>query len=77
MLLFAALLIQAVLPFTGMSPGLSMAVLVAGTVLIAMAVGLVESLIARLAFRRVPLLLTIGFLFCLFPLLLTWMGGRL
>jgi hypothetical protein len=52
-----------------------MAVLIAGTVLIAIAVGLVESLIARLAFRRVPLLLTIGFLFCLFPLLLTWMGA--
>jgi formate hydrogenlyase subunit 4 len=75
MLLFAALLIQAVLPFAGMPSGLSMAVLIAGTVLIAIAVGLVESLIARLAFRRVPLLLTIGFLFCLFPLLLTWMGA--
>jgi hypothetical protein len=37
-------------------------------------VGLVESLTARLAFKRVPLLLTIGFLFCLFPLILTWMG---
>lgn len=73
MLLFAALLIQAVLPFAGMPAGLSMAVLVAAAVLIAVAVGLVESLIARLAFRRVPLLLTIGFLFCLFPLLLTWM----
>ena len=42
--------------------------------LVTVAVGLVESLTARLAFRRVPLLLTIGFLFCLFPLLLTWMG---
>lgn len=75
MLLFAALLIQAVLPFAGMPSGLSMAILVAATVLIAVTVGLVESLIARLAFRRVPLLLTIGFLFCLFPLLLTWMGA--
>jgi formate hydrogenlyase subunit 4 len=75
MLLFAALLIQAVLPLAAMPAHLSMAVLVAGTVLVAMAVGLVESLIARLAFRRVPLLLTIGFLFCLFPLLLTWMGA--
>ena len=38
-------------------------------------VGLVESLLARLAFRRVPLLLTTAFLLCLFALLVAWKGG--
>ena len=38
-------------------------------------VGLVESLLARFAFRRVPLLLTTAFLLCLFALLLAWKGG--
>ena len=37
--------------------------------------GLVESLLARLAFRRVPLLLTTAFLLCLFALLVAWKGG--
>jgi hypothetical protein len=30
---------------------------------------------ARLAFRRVPLLLTTAFLLCLFARLLAWKGG--
>jgi hypothetical protein len=44
---------------------------------ITVAVGLVESLLARLAFRRVPLLLTTSFLLCLFALLVAWKGGTL
>ena len=44
---------------------------------VTVAVGLAESLMARLAFRRVPLLLTTAFLFCLFALLVAWKGGAL
>lgn len=72
--LFAAFLAQAVLPLSELPLAASVAALVAAVLGITVAVGLVESLTARLSFRRVPLLLTIGFLFCLFPLLLTWMG---
>jgi len=74
LMLFAALLVQAVLPLSELPLLASVAALAAGVLLVTVGVGLVESLTARLAFRRVPLLLTIGFLFCLFPLLLTWMG---
>jgi len=38
-------------------------------------IGLVESLLARLAFKRVPLLLTTAFLLCLFALLVAWKGS--
>jgi len=72
--LFAAFLAQAVLPLSELPLAASLAALAAAVLCITVAVGLVESLTARLSFRRVPLLLTIGFLFCLFPLLLTWMG---
>ena len=43
-------------------------------VLASLGVGIVESLLARLAFRRVPLLLTVAFLLCLFALLGAWKG---
>ena len=50
--------------------------MLAGSVLlVTVAVGLVESLLARFAFRRVPLLLTTAFLLCLFALLVAWKGG--
>jgi formate hydrogenlyase subunit 4 len=42
---------------------------------IACVVGLIESATARLAFRRVPLLLTTAFLLCLFALLAAWRGS--
>lgn len=74
LMLFAVLLAQAVLPLSELALPASVGVLALAVLLTTVAVGLVESLTARLAFRRVPLLLTIGFLFCLFPLLLTWMG---
>jgi formate hydrogenlyase subunit 4 len=74
LMLFAVLLSQAVLPLSELPLAMSVAALAVAVLLVTAAVGLVESLMARLAFRRVPLLLTIGFLFCLFPLLLTWMG---
>jgi len=74
LLVFALLLTQAVLPINRM-PALEAAGWICGTAfLIAVAVGVVESLLARFAFRRVPLLLTTAFLFCLFALLAAWKG---
>ena len=67
--LFTVLLIQALLPLGQLSP------LAAAVLAVAAGVGLVESLLARLAFRRVPLLLTTAFLLCLFALLVAWKGG--
>jgi len=60
-----------------MSPAAATGALAASVPVIAVAIGLVESLVARLAFRRVPLLLTTAFLLCLFALLVAWKGGRL
>ena len=75
LLIFSVLLAEAVLPI-GQLPPLAATVALAGAVLVvAVGVGLVESLLARLAFRRVPLLLTTGFLLCLFALLAAWTGG--
>jgi formate hydrogenlyase subunit 4 len=75
LLLFAVLLTESVLPLGGFKPALAFAVLVAGVLIVTIGVGLVESLLARLAFRRVPLLLTTAFLLCLFALLVAWKGG--
>ena len=75
LLLFAVLLSQVVLPLGRLSP-LAAAGALVGTVLgVTVAIGLVESLTARFAFRRVPLLLTAAFLLCLFALLLARKGG--
>jgi len=75
LLLFSVLLSEAVLPI-GRLPPLAASAALAGAVLaIVIGVGLVESLLARFAFRRVPLLLTTAFLLCLFALLLAWKGG--
>jgi formate hydrogenlyase subunit 4 len=77
LLLFSVLLVEAVLPLGRLSP-LTAAGALAGSVLaVAVGIGLVESLLARLAFRRVPLLLTTAFLLCLFALLVAWRGGQL
>jgi formate hydrogenlyase subunit 4 len=75
LLLFTLLLTEAVLPTTALPPLATVAVLTGGVVAVTVGVGLVESLLARLAFRRVPLLLTVGFLSCLFALLVAWRGG--
>jgi formate hydrogenlyase subunit 4 len=75
LLLFAVLLVQAVLPMGALSAPAAAGVLVAGVLAVTVGVGLVESLLARLAFRRVPLLLTTAFLLCLFALLVAWKGG--
>ncbi len=75
LLLFSLLLTEAVLPLGKLAPPLAAAALAAGVLLVTVGVGLVESLLARLAFRRVPLLLTTAFLLCLFALLMAWKGG--
>jgi formate hydrogenlyase subunit 4 len=75
LLLFALLLSQAVLPLQQLPTWAASASLAASVLGITVTVGLVESLTARLAFRRVPLLLTTAFLLCLFALLVSWKGG--
>ncbi len=75
LLLFAVLLTQAVLPMGKLSAPIAACVLVAGVLIVTLAVGFVESLMARLAFKRVPLQLTTAFLLCLFALLVAWKGG--
>ena len=72
LLLFAVLLTEAVLPMGKLTP---LAQLLTNSFLLSVGVGLVESLLARLAFRHVPLLLTTAFLLCLFALLVAWKGG--
>jgi formate hydrogenlyase subunit 4 len=77
LLLFAVLLVEAVLPLGKFSSWTAAAALAGGVLALTVGVGLVESLLARLAFKRVPLLLTTAFLLCLFALLMnwTWKGG--
>jgi formate hydrogenlyase subunit 4 len=75
LLLFSVLLVRAVLPVREWSPAAAGGALVAGVLGVAVTVGLVESLLARCAFRRVPLLLTTAILLCVFALLIAWEGG--
>ena len=75
LLLFSVFLAQAVLPIGNLPPLEAVATLAAAVMTIAVGVGLIESLLARFAFRRVPLLLTTAFLLCLFALLAAWKGA--
>ncbi len=75
LLLFAVVLTQAVVPLGRLAPPAATALLAGCVLAVAIGVGLVESLLARFAFRRVPLLLTTAFLLCLFALLVAWKGG--
>lgn len=75
LLLFSVLLSEAVLPIGRLGPLAATAALAGSVLAVAVGVGLVESLLARVAFRRVPLLLTTAFLLCVFALLLAWKGG--
>jgi formate hydrogenlyase subunit 4 len=75
LLLFALLLTEAVLPVDAVTPLVGAGALTAGVLIVTIGVGLVESWLARFAFRRVPLLLTTGFLLCVFALLVAWKGG--
>lgn len=74
LLLFAVLLTQAVLPLGALRPWVAAGTLVGGVLALTVGVGIVESLLARLAFRRVPLLLTTALLLCVFALLVAWTG---
>ncbi len=75
LLLFSVLLVQLALPIGQYQRLAAAGSLAAGVLLVTVAVGLVESLMARYALRRVPLLLTTAFLLCLFALLVAWKGG--
>jgi len=75
LLLFSVLLTEAILPMGALSPRAAAGALLGGVLATTILVGLVESLLARFAFRRVPLLLTTAFLFCLFALLIAWNGA--
>lgn len=75
LLLFSLLLVQAVLPLKGLSAWAATGLLVGGVLVVTIGVGIVESLLARLAFKRVPQLLTVAFLLTLFALLVAWKGG--
>ncbi|MBI5384868.1 MAG: NADH-quinone oxidoreductase subunit H [Verrucomicrobia bacterium] len=75
LLLFAVLLAETVLPIGKLSPLMATAALAGSVLVVAVGVGLVESLFARLAFRRVPMLLTTAFLLSLFALLAAWKGA--
>ena len=75
LMLFSLLLVEAVLPLGQLSAPVAAAGLAGGVLAVSLGVGLVESLLARFAFRRVPLLLTTAFLLCLFALLMAWKGG--
>jgi formate hydrogenlyase subunit 4 len=75
LLLFSVLLVQAVLPVRSLSAPASAALLFAGVLIVTVGIGVVESLLARFAFRRVPLLLLTAVLFCVFALLVAWQGG--
>jgi formate hydrogenlyase subunit 4 len=75
LLLFAVLLTQAVVPMGTLTPLAAFAVFVLGVLVVTISVGAVESLLARFAFRRVPLLLTTSVLLCVFALLVAWQGA--
>jgi formate hydrogenlyase subunit 4 len=75
LLLFSVLLTESVLPIGAISPAGGLALLLVGVLTTTLGVGLVESLMARFAFRRVPLLLLTAVLLCVFALLVAWQGG--
>lgn len=75
LLLFSVLLAEAVLPLGKLPLLAAVGALLGSVLVVAVGVGLVESLLARFAFRRVPMLLTTAFLLCLFALLVAWKGG--
>ncbi len=75
LLLFSLLLVQAVIPLGDLGALAATGVLAGGVLATTIGVGLVESLLARFAFKQVPFLLTLAFLLCLFALLVAWKGG--
>jgi len=75
LLCFTVILVQAVLPLGKMNTLEASMTLIGTCLLVTVGVGLVESLLARSAFRKIPILLTTAFILCLFSLLLAWETG--
>jgi formate hydrogenlyase subunit 4 len=75
LLCFAVLLAEAVLPIGELPPLAAAGALTGAVFVVLVGVGVVESTLARFAFRRVPMLLTTAFLLCLFALLAAWKGA--
>lgn len=75
LLLFSVLLVEAVLPIGELPPLQASIALISAVALVAVLIGATESYLARLALRRVPMLLTMAFLLCVFALLVAWKGG--
>lgn len=75
LLLFAVLLTATVVPLGSLAPLSASFALAGGVLFVTLGVGFVEAFAARFAFRRVPLLLTMAILLCLFSLLMVWKGG--
>ena len=70
MTVFGALIVGVLIPRAALSPLISIAVLVAGLLAIGVAVGIVESAMARLRLPRVPLYIAGGSALALFSLIL-------
>jgi formate hydrogenlyase subunit 4 len=68
--LFGALVAGVLLPRAGWPPGLALAALLAGLVLVAVAIGVVESVMARVRMNRVPQLLIAASALAIFALIL-------
>jgi len=68
--ILGALLLHIVAPFETGTPALDWLLFIAGMLALAMVIGVVESVTARLLMRRVPYLLTGALLFCGFGFLL-------
>jgi formate hydrogenlyase subunit 4 len=75
LLLFCVFLAEAVLPITKMPAVPAVCAIALSVIVTSVCIGLVESLLARLAFKRVPLFSTTAFLFCAFALVVQWKGG--
>ena len=67
---FTALIVRLVLPFSTGSPGLDWAVFLAGIAVVSMAVGVVESVMARLRLVHIPTLLVAACLLSAFGVIL-------
>lgn len=76
LMIFTVVLVQAMLPLGKLSAPAGILALFGCVLLVAVVVGFVESLMARFAFRRVPLFLTTAFLLCFFALVAAWKGGN-
>jgi formate hydrogenlyase subunit 4 len=67
---FTALIVRLVLPFSTGSPGLDWAVFLAGIAVVSLAVGVVESVMARLRLVHIPTLLVAACLLSAFGVIL-------